>query len=396
MRFGAGVFLLGVFLFAAVSSAGSGSLGIRAFVERVNQAVPRVTRQITKAVGGSKLATICAATVCVLHFSLPAPAADLNGLRMHSELLKGQGHHSIFARRGSEEQGFRGTWRIGKGFMLDHDTSVGTLKLGFEGELPTFSFYINSAFSYDPSNTSKIDDIGIETETYAGADFLWLSNKLKDMEEALGYHGIDVFVGDRLVVRSLRSYLFYYEGKGFLRQAAFLGHEYFDGDVEDVQDSDELRGHLLSFYRLKLAHDFITANGNKVSLGLSSVFAGGGELWQEELLDWLDRNRLSSAFHKGGVSLDITLADGRATLGFGGSYITAFQDGGSYNFFVGEGVASASLGIVIIPEYGIDLESYIELRQQRIEAEKIEDDSRELSRTSNGHRVAVFLVKRFE
>lgn len=392
MRLGMGVFLLGAFLFASASNAGPGGSRIKAFVERVNEVIPRVTKQITKVVDGSKLATICTAA-CILHFSLPATATDFNRLSMHSELLKRRGHHSIFARRGSEEQGFKGTWRISTGLLNDHEGRVGTLKLGFEGETPRLDFYVNGVLNYDPHTIEKID---VEKEVYAGINFLWNRDKLEDSGVVLGYHGIDVFAGDKPVLSSSRNYIFYYENKGFLH-LALIGVEYFDGEAQGVQGSDALRGVFSSFYRASLNRSHTTATGVEVSIGLNSVL-GGGSFWQDELLEWFDRTELhNNFFHKGALRLEVATAEETVSFALGGSYATIFNGeyGNGDSLFVGESVVSASLGIVLLPEYDINLEGYLEARQQKISAERGED-SAELSLTNSEQEFAVFFVKRFE
>lgn len=388
MRLLAVIFLMGLF-FTPVSDAGPGN---GTLVKRTIQ------QQISSRVANSgKVAVMCLATTCALQFLPSATAADLDGLDTRSELLSKRGRSGIFSKpQGETEKGdnFKGSWWIGKGVMEENDDISSIFAFGLEGETPKFGLYLHSNF-HNP-HSDGIDKIGIDAETRAGANLVLLGSHQVEGDEvslSVGYHNIDVLVKEnQLKINSLRNYLLLFrEGKSV--KMAIWGLEYIDGHADKVTGSDDLRAFFTSFFRLGLGNFSINIkDGVDVGLGIKTVL-GAGRFWQQELLDWSGRSYLDGAFAKIAANLDLILANGAITLGFGGEHTRA----GRGEYFVGESVVSTSLGIDLVPKYGIELEGYLQLYHQRLEDDGTHRaGDEELFDTNKGHRAVVFLVKEFD
>lgn len=388
---GACVWLAAAMLLVAAASADASRLNVG---EVVKQVIPKVGQQLSKVAVNGKVAitAACVAAACVINFAAPGHAADF--LTSDSELMKTRGSSAIFAPsssrvdKGGEDPGLNFSHSVGKGIYHESGDTIGSLRLGTSVSGKNFNAYATVDFRSDYSTIDGIDGIEVKTRTYWGANGL-LINK-GDGNVSYGYLNADAFVGgSTMFFRNARAHLLRYHKGPF--QVAALGYEYIDNDLNTLSNVDEsgdaVRSHGVALYRAGINYPitdlFTTSDALAINIKLNSAMHLGdigpvklGETWQGELNDWAgegaDLDHL--LYHSAGGSINVSLADDRINLSFGGG-IQHTIDGDIKRSGMADGdfdIVNTAVGvggtIDLLPDHNISLEGYFESYTQSVDA----------------------------
>ena len=336
------LWLATVMLLVAATSAEARRWNVGEVVKQVIPNVrPQLLRLANRSGGAVKITATCvaAAAVCLINFAAPTDAVAADYLSSDAELVKTKGANAIFAKEPKQlkaldaaDPGLSFSHWGAKGVFHDSGSNVGTLRLGTSAAVGSFSAYVTSAFRWHPDTINGTEDLGVSTRTYAGGNTLLFNNGEGKM--SYGYLNTDAFVGGTTVnILNARAHLLrWHEG---VFQIAALGYEYNDLYLNDLSNPDErgdpVRSHGAAIYRAGIKYPitdlFTTSDALAVNVKLNSAMHLGdigpvklGETWQAELNDWAgdgaDLNHL--LHHSAGGSINVSLADGRINLTFGG------------------------------------------------------------------------------
>ncbi len=390
---GACVWLAAAMLLAA-ASADAGQLSVREAVKRV---IPQVSQQLSKL--GNKVVVTAACfglgAACVINFAAPAEAGSADFLSSDAELVKTRGASSIFTSSSStveksaaESSGISFSHWAAKGVYHESGDNIGTLRFGTSASGKNFSTYLTTAFRADYSTIGGIDDIKVKTRSFAGAQIVLVDNGEGNM--SYGYLNADTFVGGtKMHFRNARAYLLRWHDGPF--QIAGFGHEYIDNDLNVLSDPDRsgdpVRSHGVALYRAGVKHDvtYLFTSSDKLAINLklnSAAHLGDvgpvklGETWQGELNDWAgEEAELDHMLYlQHGGSIDVSLADGRINLSFGG-LVQHTVDGDINRPMMPDGDFSIRNTIIavggtadLLPDHNISLEAWFERYDQSTEA----------------------------
>ena len=386
-------------LLVAVSAAKASRLDIKAVIKRI---IPKVSQQLSEVAVGGKVAitAACVATACLVNFAMPADALDTSTLYSEAELLSRDGASGFFPARvdksAADSSGIDFSYWAAKGIYHSSGNNLGTVRLGVNAKMKNFSAYLTSAFRYHHDNVNHIDDIGLKTRSYAGFNGILINNGEGNL--SFGYTNVVSYGGSsKLTLRGIENYLLHYHQGHF--QIAAVGHEYIDTDGSNLSDdTDEVRSHGLAVYRAGLNYpvaDLFTSNDViDIRLKLNSAVHLGdigpvklGETWQGELNDWAgDAANLDHLlYHRAGGSINMTFADDRIKLSFGGAL--QHTVGGDIKadtheqgeFDIVRTTLAVSGSIKLIPQHDVALKGYFKRYDQSVEAslgsESYDDDA---------------------
>lgn len=368
-------------------AAEAGGFNVREVVKRV---IPQVSHQLSKVAVGGKVAitAACVATACLVNFAAPADALDTGTLYSDSELLTRDSAHGIFSSKveksAREGGGIDFSYWAGKGIYYSTGDPLGMVRLGVNAEMKNFSAYATSEFRYHHDDVNGIDDIGLITRSFAGFNGLVINNGEGNV--SFGYTNVRSFGGSSaLTFWNIENYLLHYHQGPF--QIAGVGHEYVDFDAT-FGEMDNVRSHGLAVYRAGINYPISDhlAVGDVVEIRLklnSAMHLGDigpvklGETWQAELNDWAgDEADLDHLlYHRAGGSINLTFADDRINLSFGGAL--QHTVGGDIKadgmergeFDIVHTTLSASGSIVLLPQHDVTLKGYFERYDQSVDAD---------------------------
>ena len=410
---GACVWLAAAMLLVAAASADARQLNVKEAVKRV---IPQVSQQLSKL--GNKVVITAACfglgAACVINFAAPAEAGSANFLSADAELVKTRGVSGIFTsssvveKSAAESSGLSFDHWIGKGVYHESGDNIGTLRFGTSASGKNFSAYLTTAFRADYSTIDGIDGIGVKTRSFVGGSWLMVDNGEGNMSYV--HLNTDTFVGGTTMhFRNARGHLLHWHDGPL--QIAGLGYEYVDNDLNALSDPDRsgdpVRSHGVSLYRAGVNYDvthlFTSSDKLAVSVKLNSAMHLGdigpvklGETWQGELNDWAGETAELDhmLYHTGGGSINVSLADNRINLSFGGVIQNTIDgdinrpmmpDG---NFSIRNTIVAAGGTADLLPDHGISLEAWFERYDQSTSA-NLDGESYEHDAAGTWARVAV-------